>query len=142
MVTFMMSEENVREIMRHPYQMVCTDGLLGGRPHPRVYGSFPRVLGHYVRNEKVLNLAQAVRKMTSFPAQRLGLTRRGLLREGYYADVTVFNPDTVIDRATYAEPRQFPVGIEHVIVNGVPVVSAGQTTGKVAGRVLRKGRDT
>ncbi|MDP2872915.1 MAG: D-aminoacylase [Bacillota bacterium] len=141
MVSFLMSEESVRDVMRHPYQMVCTDGLLGGTPHPRVYGSFPRVLGRYVREEKVLDLAGAVRKMTSFPAQRLGLAKRGLLREGYFADVTVFNPDTVIDRATYAEPRQFPVGIEHVIVNGVPVVSAGRTTGRVAGKVLRKGQD-
>lgn len=142
MVTFMMSEENVREIMRHPCQMVCTDGLLGGRPHPRVYGSFPRVLGRYVREEKVLSLAEAVRKMTSFPARRLGLAGRGMLREGYYADVTVFDPETVIDRATYTEPHQFPAGIVHVIVNGVPAVSDGRTTGRIAGRVLRKGRDS
>jgi len=141
MVAFSQSEDVVREIMRHPYQMFCTDGLLGGTPHPRVYGTFPRVLGRYVRDEKVLELADAVRRMTSHPAQRLGLIRRGMLREGYFADVVVFDPARVIDRATYEQPRQFPAGIEHVIVNGIPVVRDEQTTGKVAGRVLRRGRD-
>jgi N-acyl-D-amino-acid deacylase len=142
MVSFSQSEENVRAIMQHPYHMFCTDGLLGGSPHPRVYGSFPRVLGRYVRDEQVLGLADAIRRMTGFPAQRLGLKQRGLLREGFYADVTVFDPETVIDRATYDNPRQFPVGIKHVLVNGRQVIANEQTTGAVAGRVLRKGRDS
>lgn len=139
MVSFSQSEDNVRAIMRHPYHMFCTDGLLGGSPHPRVYGSYPRVLGRYVREERVLDIADAVRRMTGFPAQRLGLKRRGMLREGYYADITVFDPATVIDRATYANPRQFPVGISHVLVNGKLVVEDERATGTVAGRVLRKG---
>jgi N-acyl-D-amino-acid deacylase len=139
MVSFSQSEDVVREIMRHPYQMFCTDGLLGGTPHPRVYGTYPRVLGHYVREQKVLGLPDAVRRMTSHPAQRLGLRRRGMLREGYFADVTIFDPARLIDRATYANPRQFPAGIMHVIVNGAPVVRNEQATGKVAGRVLRRG---
>jgi N-acyl-D-amino-acid deacylase len=142
MVSFIMSEENVRLIMRHPYHMFCTDGLLGGTPHPRVYGSFPRVLGRYVREQGWLELPDAIRRMTSYPAQRLGLRQRGMLRHGYYADVTVFDPETVIDRATYEHPRQYPVGILHVIVNGKLVVDAGSATGAVAGRVLRRGRDT
>jgi N-acyl-D-amino-acid deacylase len=141
MVSFSQSEDNVRAIMRHPYHMFCTDGLLGGSPHPRVYGSYPRVLGRYVREERVLDLADAVRRMTGFPAQRLGLRDRGLLREGNFADITVFDPATVIDRATYANPRQYPVGICQVIVNGQLVVQDQQATGAVAGRVLRKGRD-
>jgi len=131
----------VRAIMRHPYHMFCTDGLLGGSPHPRVYGSYPRVLGRYVREERVLDLADAVRRMTGFPAQRLGLRDRGLLREGNFADITVFDPATVIDRATYANPRQYPIGICQVIVNGQLVVQDQRVTGAVAGRVLRKGRD-
>lgn len=142
MVSFSMSEDNVRRIMQHPYQMFCTDGLLGGSPHPRVYGSYPKVLGRYVREEGVLELADAVRRMTAFPAQRLGLTRRGLLQEGYYADITVFDPETVIDRATYENPRQFPIGITHVMVNGQMVVEDERPTGATAGRVLRKGRDS
>jgi len=141
MVSFTMSEDNVREIMRHPYHMACTDGLLGGTPHPRVYGSYPRILGRYVREQGALELADAIRRMTSHPAQRLGLRDRGLLRPGYFADITVFDPDTVIDRATYQAPRQFPVGIRHVVVNGTPVVTDERATGAVAGRVLRKGRD-
>ncbi len=141
MVSFSQSEDNVRAIMQHPYHMFCTDGLLGGSPHPRVYGSFPRVLGRYVREHHVLDLANAIRHMTAFPAQRLGLKNRGLLREGFHADITVFDPETVLDRATYENPRQFPVGIKYVMVNGKLVVEDERATGVVAGRVLRKGRD-
>ncbi len=138
MATFAQSEENVKKILKHDYQMPCTDGLLGGKPHPRVYGTFPRILGKYVREEKIISLPQAIRKMTSFPAQRLGLKDRGLIREGMAADITIFNAETVIDKATYASPRQFPDGIEYVLVNGEPVVFAGKHTGSRPGRVLRR----
>jgi N-acyl-D-amino-acid deacylase len=138
MATFAQSEENVKKILKHDYQMPCTDGLLGGKPHPRVYGTFPRILGKYVREEKVISLPTAIRKMTSFPAQRLGLKDRGLIREGMAADITVFNAETIIDKATYAEPRQYPEGIEYVLVNGDPVVFAGQHTGSRPGYVLRR----
>lgn len=141
MVSFIMCEDNVREIMRHPYQAFCTDGLLGGTPHPRAYGSYPRVLGRYVRELGWLELSDAIRRMTSGPAQRLGLRRRGLLRPGYYADVTVFDPAAVIDRATYEQPRQYPAGIDYVVVNGQLVVDNGRSTGAAAGRVLRRGRE-
>jgi len=137
MVGFSMSEEDIRTVMRSPLQMVCTDGIILGKPHPRVYGSFPRVLGRYVRGEGVLGLEEAVRKMTSLPAQRLGLHDRGLLRPGLWADITVFNPDTIIDRATYQDPHQFPEGVEYVVVNGVVTVDGGVHTGARAGRVLR-----
>ncbi|RJP14346.1 MAG: D-aminoacylase [Candidatus Abyssobacteria bacterium SURF_5] len=137
MIIFVSDEADVRTIMRHPAQIVCTDGLLGGRPHPRVYGAFPRILGRYCRDEKLLTLAEAIRKMTSAPAHRLGLSGRGLLREGYHADVVVFNPDTIIDTATYEEPRQAPIGIEHVFINGKHAVAAGKQTGSRSGKVLR-----
>jgi len=142
MVSFYQGEEIVRAIMRHPLHTVSTDGLLSGSPHPRVYGSFPRILGHYVRDEKVLSLAEAVHHMTGSPARRLGLRQRGLIREGYFADITVFDPGTVIDRATYANPKQFPIGITHVLVNGRLVVDDERVCGALAGRVLRKGRDS
>jgi N-acyl-D-amino-acid deacylase len=138
MATFAQSEENVRRILKHDFQMPCTDGLLGGKPHPRVYGTFPRILGKYVREEKIITLPQAIRKMTSLPAQRLGLKDRGLIREGMAADITVFNAETVIDKATYAEPRQYPEGIEYVLVNGQAVVSGRKHTGSRPGHVLRR----
>ena len=137
MITFLMRERDVAEIMKHPAHMVCTDGLLGGRPHPRVHGSFPRVLARYVRRERVLGLEDAVRRMTGFPAQRLGLHRRGLLKPGFWADVVVFDPEEIEDTATYDNPRQFPEGIEYVIVNGHLVVDKGQYTGAAGGQVLR-----
>jgi N-acyl-D-amino-acid deacylase len=141
MIMFLMDEENVAMGLRHPQGMFCTDGLLGGKPHPRVYGTFPRILGRYVRERKDLTLEEAVRKMTSFPAQRFGLRDRGLISEGRAADIVVFDPETVIDRATYEDPRQFPEGVRHVIVNGVHSVAEGRFTGKRGGRVLRKGGD-
>jgi N-acyl-D-aspartate/D-glutamate deacylase len=108
-----------------------------GKPHPRAYGSFPRVLGRYVR-EGVLRLEEAVRKMTSLPAQRFGLHERGLLRPGMCADITVFNPDTIVDTATYKDPVRYPDGVEYVIVNGKITVEEGNHTGVRAGRVLRR----
>ncbi|MGD2200257.1 MAG: D-aminoacylase [Candidatus Bathyarchaeota archaeon] len=145
-VSFGISEEDVKRIMKSPHGMVGSDGravaprgILGrGKPHPRYYGTFPRVLGHYVREEKVLTLQEAVRKMTSAPAQRLGLNDRGLLRAGYKADVTLFDPKKVEDKATFIEPHQFAAGIPYVVVNGVLVVDEGEHTGAVPGRPLKK----
>ena len=136
MVSFSMSEEDVRTVMRSPLQMVCTDGIALGKPHPRAYGSFPRVLGRYVR-EGILRLEEAVRKMTSLPAQSFGLYDRGLLRPGMGADITIFNPDTILDTATYRDSIRFPYGIEHVIVNGKITVHNGEHTKTRAGTVLR-----
>jgi N-acyl-D-aspartate/D-glutamate deacylase len=107
-----------------------------GRPHPRFYGTFPRVLGVYVREKGVLTLPDAVRKMTSLPAQIMGLQDRGLLRPGMAADLTIFDPKTVRDRATFEDPSQYPAGIPYVIVNGVVVIDQGQHTGAKPGRVL------
>jgi N-acyl-D-aspartate/D-glutamate deacylase len=122
--------------------MVGTDStFIGLKPSPRSYGSYPRVLGQFVRDERRLSLEEAVRKMTSAPAARLGLRERGLLRDGYAADVVVFDPARVRSNATYHEPRQFPDGIEHVIVNGELVVDGGHHTGARPGRALRPGRD-
>lgn len=137
MIIFVSNESDVKTILRHPAQTVCTDGLLGGRPHPRVYGAFPRILGRFCREEKVLGLAEAIRKMTSAPAQRLGLRDRGLIKEGLRADLVVFNPKTIIDTATYEDPRQAPLGIEHVFVNGKHIVASGKQIGAKSGKVLR-----
>ncbi|MBC7243249.1 MAG: D-aminoacylase [Anaerolineae bacterium] len=136
MVDFCMSEEDVERIMRHPLQMVSTDGLLAGRPHPRAYGAYPRVLGHYVRERRLLPLQEAVRKMTSLPAQRLGLRDRGLVREGYWADLVIFDPAVVADLATYEAPCRHPAGITHVFVNGVLSAAGGEHLGQRAGRAL------
>ena len=140
-----MVEEDVVRVMRSPLGTVGSDGRavspggVFGRSmvHPRFYGTFPRVLGKYVR-EGVLSLPEAVRKMSGANAQRLGLPYRGLVREGFKADLVVFDPDTVNDEATYTEPHRYPSGIPYVIVNGVPVVENGEHTGALPGRVLRK----
>jgi N-acyl-D-amino-acid deacylase len=136
MVSFNMSEEDVRTIMESPFQMACTDGIVLGKPHPRAYGSFPRILGRYVK-EGVIRLEDAVRKMTSLPAQTLDIRDRGILKPGMHADITIFDPDKVIDKATYQDPIQFPEGIEYVIVNGTVTVENGVHTGKRAGKVLK-----
>jgi N-acyl-D-amino-acid deacylase len=145
-VLFSMSEDDVRTVLKSPFSMIGSDssaravyGILGvGKPHPRAYGTFPRVLGKYVRNEKVLTLQEAIRKMTSFPAQKLRLKDRGLIREGMWADLTIFNPEKIIDRATFANPHQYPDGIEYVIVNGKIVVERGEHTKEKPGRILRR----
>jgi dihydroorotase/N-acyl-D-amino-acid deacylase len=132
----------VERIMKHPMTMIASDGSLNrpgeGVPHPRGYGTFPRVLGVYVRERGVLTLPDAVRKMTSLPAARLGLTDRGKISEGLVADLTIFDPATVKDMATFTAPHQYPKGIPYVIVNGVPVVDAGAFTASRPGRVLRR----
>lgn len=137
MYNFYGSEEHIKAFMARPEMNVCTDGLLGGEPHPRVYGAFPRVLGKYVRQEKVFSLVEAVRKMTSKPASVFGIKKRGLLREGFHADITVFDPETVIDRGEFGNSRQYPDGITHVLVNGISVVQNGVLQPVLPGQVLR-----
>jgi len=139
-----MSEDDVKMIMRLPWVAIASDGsalrpdgVLGdGLPHPRSYGTNPRVLGKYVRDDRVLSLEDAIRKMTSLPAQVLRLKDRGLLREGYWADLVVFDPATVADRGTFERPAQFPAGVEHVLVNGVPVIRDGKHTGAKPGKAV------
>ncbi|HXI18311.1 MAG TPA: amidohydrolase family protein, partial [Chloroflexota bacterium] len=122
---------------------VAPYGQLGdGKPHPRSYGTFARVLGHYVREEGILTWETAIHKMTGQPAARLGLKDRGLLREGQWADVTVFDPETVADEATFIDPHRYATGIAHVLVNGVPVIRDGEHTGSLSGRLLRRGVDS
>jgi N-acyl-D-amino-acid deacylase len=125
----------------HPYGMIASDAILfGDVPNPRTYGCFPIVLAEFVRAEQHLRLPEAIRKMTSFPAQRLGIPDRGILRDGYRADIVIFDPATVKAPATKAEPKQYPVGIEYVIVNGTIVIERGENTGALPGRALRRGR--
>ncbi|MEW6457420.1 MAG: D-aminoacylase [Acidobacteriota bacterium] len=143
-IYFSMAENDVKAIMKTPWVMIDSDwsalrpdGILGeGKPHPRAYGTFPRVLGKYVREEKILTLEDAIRKMTSFPAQRFKFKDRGLIWEGMSADITVFNPETVIDKATFQNPHQYPEGIEYVIVNGILVIDKGNHTGARSGKIL------
>ena len=134
----------MRAAMRSPFVSICTDSgsratdgpLAGSMSHPRGWGSYPRILGRYVREEKLLSLEAAIQKMTGGPATRVGLKDRGLLRAGNFADITVFDPRTVIDRATFESPNQYPVGIEYVLVNGQISVDKGERT-SLAGQALR-----
>ena len=145
MVMHAMNEEDVRRVMKHHLQMIGTDawsvapyGVLGGgKPHPRFYGTYPRVLGKYVREEKVLTLEEAVRKGTSFPAQRLQLEDRGMIREGFWADLVIFNPARILDKATFTDPHNYPEGIEYVLVNGEVVLEKESHNGKLAGKILK-----
>jgi N-acyl-D-amino-acid deacylase len=135
-------EPDVERFMQSPFGMIGSDGSLtrpgDGSPHPRAFGTYPRVLGLYVRERGVLTLEDAVRKMTSFPAARLGLGDRGLLRPGLAADITVFDPAAIADRATFADPHHYSVGVRYVVVNGQVTVNDGAHTGAKAGRVLRR----
>jgi N-acyl-D-amino-acid deacylase len=134
--------ETLRPFVVHPVGMVGTDStFVGAKPSPRTWGSFPRILGQFVRDEALLSLAEAVRKMTSAPAARLGLTQRGTLRDGALADVVVFDPATIRSTATYDEPNSYPIGIDTVIVNGALVVDGGAHTGATPGRGIRLGSD-
>ena len=137
-----MSEEDVIRIMQHPYTMIASDGRLNaldkGHPHPRAYSTFPRVLGHYSREKGVLPLETALYKMTGLPASRMGLSDRGQIKKEYFADITIFSADRIIDKATFLEPHQYPEGIEYVIVNGKVVLEQGKYNDVRAGRVLRK----
>ena len=144
-IYFMMTEDDMRTAMKAPFVSFCTDSgsratdgpLAGSKSHPRGWGSYPRILGRYVRDEKLLSLETAIHKMTGAPAARVGLRDRGLLKEEMFADITVFDPNKVIDRATFEMPNQYPIGIEYVLVNGKISVDKGQRTAALAGRALR-----
>ena len=145
-VYFQLDEADVRRVLTHPLGMIGSDGsvaatygpLSAGQPHPRFYGTHPRVLRRYVRELGLLTWEEAVRKMTTAPAQRLGLQRKGVIREGLDADMVVFDPATVMDRATYEAPHQYPAGIRHVVVNGQVVVRDGEHLGALPGRVITR----
>jgi len=144
-IFFMMTESDMLAALKSPFVSICTDNgaratdgpLAGSKSHPRGWGTYPRILGRYVRDQHLMPLEFAIHKMTGLPAANLGLKHRGLLREGYFADVTIFDPKTVIDRATFEEPNQYPVGINFVIVNGEIEVDGGKRTPVLAGQVLR-----
>jgi len=139
-----MDEEDIRRIMTSRYQMIGTDATASPHLpdfkifHPRTFGTYPRLLGKYVREEKLLTMEDAIRRMTSFPAQRVGLRDRGLIREGNWADIVIFNPDTVKDKTDFMQPHQFPEGIIHVIINGILVVENEKQRKKYPGKVLRR----
>lgn len=143
-IYFSMNEDNMKKILKKDYVMIGSDsgarshnGMLGaGLPHPRTFGTFPRVLGKYCREEKLFDLSTAIYKMTSFPCERIGIKQRGKIKEGYFADIVIFNPDTVSDTATYESPKKYPDGIEYVIVNGRITVKKGEHTGVKTGRML------
>lgn len=144
-IFFMMNEDDMKAALKSPLVSICTDSgaratdgpLAGSKSHPRGWGTYPRILGRYVRDERLMPLALAIHKMTGLPASNVGLKQRGLLRQGYFADITIFDPSTVIDRATFEEPNQYPVGINYVIVNGQIEVDNGRRTPLNSGRVLR-----
>src|SRR6267378_1527090 len=144
-IYFMMNEDDMRAAMRAPFVSFCTESgsratdgpLAGSKSHPRGWGSYPRILGRYVRDEHLLSLEEAVHKMTGAPATRVGLRDRGFVRQGMFADITIFDPRRVIDRATFEMPNQYPKGIEYVLVNGQISVDKGQRTPALAGHVLR-----
>jgi len=142
-VYFMMSESNVALQMKQPWIKFGTDAggadpdSARGLTHPRAYGTYPRILGKYVREEQVMPLEDAIRKMSSAVATRLSIQDRGVLREGLYADIVMFDPATIIDHATFQEPHQLSEGMRHVLVNGVPVVRNGRHTGAKPGMVVR-----
>jgi N-acyl-D-amino-acid deacylase len=136
------SEEDVRRILRHPATMIGSDGLPNDpRPHPRLWGTFPRVLGHYCREEKLFSLPEAVHKMTGMPAQRFGLEQRGQIRQGYYADLVLFDPEKIIDTATFSDPMRAAIGIECVWVNGsLSYTGHGGSTASRDGRFLPRSK--
>ncbi len=143
-VYFSQSEANVRKAIARPWVSFCSDSaslapegvFLKSSPHPRAYGSFARLLGRYVRDEKIIPLEEAIRKLTSLPAGNLRIEKRGLLKEGHFADIVVFDPDTIQDHATFEEPHQYATGVHHVFVNGVRVLADGEHTGATPGRVV------
>ena len=135
-----MDETDVRTVMSHPTTMIGSDGLpMGGKPHPRLYGCFPRVLGRYGRDLGLLKIEEAIHRMTGMPAGKFRLADRGVVRAGAFADLVVFDPATIIDTATYDDPRRYPKGVVHVFVNGTAVVSDGKHNGARPGRALRRG---
>ena len=136
-VTHMLHERDVREILTFSDCCIATDGLFGGKPHPRTFGTYPRVLGHYVRDESLVRIEEAIRMMTSLPARAMGFGRKGIIRSGMDADLTVFDPAAIGSNATYEKPSQYPDGISHVFINGEYVVQDGSVTGKRPGKVIR-----
>jgi N-acyl-D-aspartate/D-glutamate deacylase len=144
----MMSEDDLRLALKAPFTSTCTDSraravdgpLSTAKAHPRAWGAFPRLLAKYVRDENLLSLETAVHKMTGLPASRVGLKDRGLLREGYFADVVLFDPNKVQDLSTFTEPNQYPHGIPFVIINGQIVIDEGTHTRKLSGKPLRKNK--
>ncbi len=146
-IGFTMSEENLRMILSHPLSMPVTDGSIYAQqgplslimPHPRCYNTFPRFIGKYGRDEGLLSMAEAIKKATSVPANRIGLKHRGQIQIGYHADIVVFNPNTIIDQSDYTNPHQLPLGINHVFVNGEWTIKDGKHTGAMGGMTLRKG---
>jgi N-acyl-D-amino-acid deacylase len=144
-VYFLMAEENLKKQLKKPWVSLGSDGgsmapegvFLASNPHPRAYGNVARLLGKYVREEKVITLADAVRRLSGLPAENLGLDRRGLLKEGHFADVAVFDPAAIADRATFEKPHQYAVGMKHVFVNGQIVLKDGEHTGATPGRALK-----
>jgi N-acyl-D-amino-acid deacylase len=146
-IYFLMSEENVRRQVQLPWVSFCSDEdsqapegvFLKSNPHPRAYGSFVRVVGKYSRDEKLVPLQEAVRKLAALPAQNLGLANRGMLEPDYFADVVVFDPAKVQDHATYDKPHQYATGVLHVFVNGTQVLKDGEHTGAKPGRVVARG---
>ena len=144
-IYFLMSEENVKKELAKPWISFCSDEasqapegvFLKSNPHPRAYGSFARLLGKYVRDEKVIPLKEAIRRLSGLPATNLGLDHRGFIKEGMFADVVVFDPATISDRATFEKPHQYAVGMKHVFVNGVQVLKESEHTGAKPGRALR-----
>src|SRR5208282_5821188 len=135
-----MNEEDVRTVMRHPTTMIGSDGLaLGSKPHPRLYGTFPRVLARYARDAGLMSLEEGVHRMTGMPAAKFAIKDRGLVREGFFADLVIFDPVHLIDTATYEQPRRYPEGLGHVLVNGTAVVRDGLHTGARPGRAIRRG---
>jgi N-acyl-D-amino-acid deacylase len=142
---FIMSEDNIAKKIRQPWMAFGSDAeslapegvFLQSNPHPRTYGNFARLLGKYVRDEKVVSLPEAIRRLTSFPADNLGLAGRGRLQPGHYADIAVFDPATISDHATFTEPHRYATGVRHVLVNGVPVLKDGEHTVAMPGRFVR-----
>lgn len=141
-IHFMLDEEDVKKVISSPLSSICSDSWAmsptsPGKPHPRAYGAFPKVLGRYVREEKILRIEEAIRKMTSLPASKVRLKNRGLLKEGFWADITIFDPAKIKDTATYQDPQQYPTGIKYVIVNGGVSVEDGKLTYAKFGKILK-----
>ena len=146
MIRFAMSETDIKKVISDPLAMICSDAgsradhgsLAEGKPHPRAFGTFPRVLGKYSRDENVISLEKAIYKMTGLTAWRLGLQNKGLLKEGMDADITIFDPEIIEDKATFLDPLQYPVGISKVMVNGEIVIDEGEHTGNMPGELVAK----
>jgi len=142
MVSHSMSEEEVEYILKYPETCVASDGwtvpLNSGHPHPRLYGTFPRVISFYSREKGILRIEDAVKRMTQLPALRMGLTDRGVIKEDARADIAIWNPEKIKDKATYKKPHQYPTGIDYVIVNGQLTLKKGKATGNYAGMFLTR----